>query len=96
MLSGLSPMMWMVVVWGIVTAVFVVLMIYRSIFSLREDDQLFLNPGENLMEHEQAEIRKRISTVTPYAKGFGWASAVLAVVAAGFWIYQGLTQYNAP
>ena len=28
---------------GAVTAVFVILMIYRSLFSMREDDQLFLN-----------------------------------------------------
>jgi len=96
MLSGLSPLMWLMLVWGAVTTVFVALMIYRSLFSLREDDQLFLNPGESLMETEQAEIRKRITRVTPYAKGFGFASAGLAVVAAGVWIYQGLTQYNAP
>ncbi len=95
-MSGISPLTRMVGVWGAVTLVFIVLMIYRSLFSLREDDQLFLNPVESLLEAEQIEIRKRISRVTPYAKGFGFASAGLAVLILGFWIYQGLTQFNAP
>lgn len=95
-MSGISPFTWMVVVWGAVTVVFIGLMIYRSLYSLREDDQLFLNPGESLLEAEQTEVRKRISRVTPYAKGFGFTSAGLAVLLVGVWIYQGFTQFNAP
>ena len=75
---------------------FVILMIYRSLFSLREDDQLFLSPNESLLEAEQTEIRQKIDRVTPYTKGFGWASAALAVVIAGVWLYRGFTQFNAP
>jgi len=45
-MSGFSPFMWLLYVWGAVTTVFVILMIYRSLFSMREDDQLFLNPQE--------------------------------------------------
>jgi hypothetical protein len=96
MLSGISPLMWMLFAWGAVTVVFVILMIYRSLFSLREDDQLFLNPGESLLEREQTEIRQRISRITPYTKGFGFASAALAVVIAGVWIYQGIMQFTRP
>ena len=55
-MSGISPFMWMLFVWGAVTTVFVILMIYRSLFSLREDDQLFLNPAESLLEAEQARM----------------------------------------
>ncbi|HKW99609.1 MAG TPA: hypothetical protein VJN43_17850 [Bryobacteraceae bacterium] len=95
MFSGVSPMMlWMLVAWGAVTVVFVILMIYRSLFSLREDDQLFLNPGESLLESEQQEIRHRLSRITPYTKGFGFASVGMAVVIAGFWVYQAIAQFN--
>lgn len=95
-MSGISPFMWMLFAWGAVTTVFVILMIYRSLFSLREDDQLFLNPQESLLEAEQTEIRNKIDRVTPYTKGFGWTSAALAVVIAGVWVYRGFTQFNAP
>jgi len=95
-MSGISPFMWMLFAWGAVTTVFVILMIYRSLFSMREDDQLFLNPQESLLEAEQTEIRHRIDRVTPYTKGFGLASAALAAAIAGVWVYRGFTQFNAP
>ena len=95
-MPAMTPFMWMVGVWGAVTTVFVILMIYRSLVAMREDDQLFLNEVESRMEVAQKEVRTRISRVAPYTKGFGFASAGLAVVIVGFWIYQGLTQLNAP
>jgi hypothetical protein len=91
-----SPLTWVLLVWGAVTTVFVILMIYRSLFSLREDDQLFLASSESMLEKEQEEIRDKIGRVTPYAKGFGFASAGLLVVIAAMWIYRGLVQFNAP
>ena len=83
-MSGITPFTWMLLVWGAITAVFIVLMIYRSLVSMREDDQLFLNPNESLLEAEQTEIRNRIDRVTPYTKGFGWTSAAMAVVQLWF------------
>jgi hypothetical protein len=95
-MAGISPFMWMLFAWGAVTAVFVILMIYRSLVSMREDDQLFLNPVQSAMEAEQIEVRHKISRLAPYTKGFGWTSAGLAVVIAGLWIYQALVRFNAP
>jgi len=86
----------MLLVWGAVTAVFIVLMIYRSLVTMREDDQLFLNDRESAMEAEQKEVLSKISRIAPYAKGFGFASAGLAVMIVGVWIYRGITQVNMP
>ena len=95
-MSGITPFMWMLLVWGAVTAVFIVLMIYRSLVTMREDDQLFLNDRETAMEAEQKAVQSKISRIAPYAKGFGYTSAGLAVMIAGVWIYRGITQGNAP
>jgi hypothetical protein len=95
-MSGLSPFTWLLLVWAAVSTVFLILMIYRSLVSMREDDQLFLNPAETALEEAQKEIQGRLSRVTPYTKGFGYASAGLAVVIVGFWIYQGISQFNSP
>ena len=95
-MSGISPFMWLLFIWGAITTVFVILMIYRSLVSMQEDDQLFLSPAESAMEAEQKEVRGKIHRLAPYAKGFGFTSAALAVVIVGFWIYQGITQFNAP
>jgi hypothetical protein len=95
-MSGITPFTWMLLVWGAVTTVFVILMIYRSLVSMREDDQLFLNDNETAMEAEQKAVRGKISRIAPYAKGFGYTSAGLAVMIAGVWIYRGFTQVNMP
>ena len=52
--------------------------------------------AETALEEAQKEIQGRLSRVTPYTKGFGYASAGLAVVIVGFWIYQGISQFNSP
>jgi hypothetical protein len=95
-MPAMTPFMWVLLVWGVVTTVFVILMIYRSLVAMQEDDQLFLNPTESILETEQKEVRNRISRLAPYTKGFGFTSAGLAVVIVGFWIYRGLVQFNAP
>ncbi|HTT63695.1 MAG TPA: hypothetical protein VLW25_14900 [Bryobacteraceae bacterium] len=95
-MSGVSPLTWMLLIWGTITAVFVVLMIYRSLVAMREDDQLFLDPAESKMQEEQNEVQRKMNRLTPYTKGFGFASAGLLVVIAGLWVYQALTRFNAP
>ena len=87
-MSVISPVMIMLIVWGVITAVFVILMIYRSLLSMREEDQLFLDPAEAKQEAEQREIITRVQRITPYAKGFGLASLSLLVVTGALWFYQ--------
>ena len=95
-MSGISPLTLMSWVWAVVTAAFVILMIYRSLVAMKEDDQLFLNPVESSQEAEQKEIRGKITRLAPYAKGFGFTSAGLGVLIAGFWLYEGITRLNTP
>jgi len=81
----------LLIVWGILTAVLVVLMIYRGTLTMHEDDQLFLDEAESHMEKEQAEIMNRADRVGPFIRIFGAASGVLIVVIAGVWFYQAIT-----
>jgi hypothetical protein len=87
-MSAISPITIMLVVWGVITAVFVILMIYRSLLSMREEDRIFLDPAEARQEAAQREIITRVERVTPYAKGFGFASLSLLVATGALWVYQ--------
>jgi hypothetical protein len=80
------------ILWGIVTAVLVILLIYRSTLSMHEDDQLFLGESESHMEQEQIEVMRKMNKVTPIVKWLGAASGVMILVIAGMAIYQGLQQ----
>jgi hypothetical protein len=95
-MSGISPLTISLIIWGLVTAIFAVLMMYRSLVTMREDDQLFLNSNDSKAAEEQREVQHRISTITPYTKGFGYASAGLAMVSAGLWVYQSMTRVYGP
>jgi hypothetical protein len=95
-MTGISPLMGLLFAWGAVTTAFVILMIYRSLVTMREDDQLFLDPQQTAMESEQKEIRGKLSRLRPYATGLGVASAGLGVATLGLWAYQAFTRFNAP
>lgn len=80
------------IVWGALTTVLIILLIYRSTLTMHEDDQLFLDESESHMEKEQIELMKKVNKVTPFVKWLGAASGVLILVMAGLAIYQGLQQ----
>lgn len=76
--------------WGLLTAVLVLLLIYRGTLSIHEDDQLFLDPAQALMQQEQAEILRKVDRVNPLVRLFGTASGALILIIFCLWVYQGL------
>ena len=86
-MSGLTTML---IIWGALTSVLVGLIIYRSLLTVHEEDQLFLSQGESGMAREQEEVLKRINRVNPLILWIGIACGVLLLVIGGVWIYHGL------
>jgi len=86
----MSPMGWMATVWGVLTGVLVILLIYRSTLTMQEDDQLFLDDTKSAMEQEQVELMRKVNKINPFVKVLGAASGLMFLVLAGMFIYQGL------
>src|ERR1700756_3776234 len=86
----MSPLGWMATVWGVLTGVLVILLIYRSTLTMQEDDQLFLDDTKSAMEQEQAELMSKVNKINPFVKVLGAASGIMFLVLAGMFIYQGL------
>ena len=86
----MSPMGWMATVWGVLTGLLVILLIYRSTLTMQEDDQLFLDDTKSAMEQEQAELMQKVNKINPFVKVLGAASGLMFLVLAGMFIYQGL------
>lgn len=82
------------VAWAGVTAVFVLLMICRSLIAMREEDQLFLDSTESKMEADQRAVQHKLSKITPYTKGFGFASLGLLALSCGIWLYHTIQGFN--
>ena len=85
-----EPMTYLLIAWGLVTAVFLVLLIWRSYLSNHDDDQIFLDAAEEHMAQEQRELVSRINSLSRPLATSGAVSAVLFLVLAGIWIYKGL------
>jgi len=88
----MSMLMWPLIVWGVITAVLIILLIYRSTLAMHEDDQLFLNESESQMERDQIELMQKLNKVTPIVKWLGAASGALILIIAGVALYQQLSQ----
>ena len=82
------------IVWGAVTTVFVALMIWKSLVSLREENIVVLDPAEDHQAAEQQLIVARVQRVTAWAKGFGFASGALLLLAGCIWAYRGYLAFT--
>jgi len=82
----------LLIVWGALTAVLIVLLIYRGTLTMHEDDQLFLDEAESHMAREQQEVILKMNRLTPWVRIFGACSALLIMVIAGMFIWSHMTR----
>ena len=87
-----GPVLYLLIAWGVVTAVFVILFIWRSVLSSHEDDQIFLDAAEEHMAKEQRELVAKITALSRPLLISGVLSGALLLIAGGLWIYEGLKQ----
>ncbi len=92
----MSPMFMLLVAWGILTAILIVLMIYKSTLTMHEDDSIFLNETESQMQKDQTEVLNKMRKITPIVRVLGALSGVMILVIAGLFIYQGLNMASTP
>jgi hypothetical protein len=81
----------LLVAWGILTAILIILLIYRSTLTMHEDDSIFLNDTESQMHKDQMEVLVKMNRITPIVKILGALSGVMILIIAGLFVYQGLT-----
>jgi hypothetical protein len=82
----------LLIVWGALTALLVILLIYRSTLSIHDEDQLYLSEAEAHMQAEQDEAHARIARTVLPMRVLGSACGLLILVIAGLWVYQGMSR----
>jgi hypothetical protein len=83
----------MLIAWGIVTAVFLALLLWRNLLESHEDDQLFIDAAEEHMAKEQRALIQRINTLSRPIMMTGILAGVLLLASAGLWLYEGLKHF---
>jgi len=80
----------MLIVWAVLTGVWIFLLIYRSVRMSDESEQLFLGQGEESLAQEQQEAIHKEERVGAFLYTFCVASIVLLASTLGVWIWRGL------
>jgi hypothetical protein len=88
MTSFENALVMLLVLWGVVTGVLVVMLIYRSTLSTREEDQIFLGGGEEALANEQRVLVARIEKLSRPITALMVLSGSLLAVTAGIWLWQ--------
>lgn len=88
-----GPTLYLTVVWGVVTAIFLVLVAWRSVLSSHEDDQIFIDAAEEHMAKEQRELVAKIESLSKPLMASGITSGVLLLLIAGIFVYHGLKNF---
>ena len=85
--------LYLTVVWGVVTAIFLVLVAWRSVLSSHEDDQIFIDAAQEHMAREQRELVAKIESLSKPLMASGITSGVLLLLIAEIFVYHGLKNF---
>jgi hypothetical protein len=88
----MSTLQMLLIVWGVLTVVLILLLIYRSTLTMHEDDQLFLDDSSKNLREEQEALQVRMKRVAPWVRILGAASVLLILVIAGMAVWQRMNQ----
>jgi hypothetical protein len=86
-----TSVVYLLLVWGLVTTVLVALLVYRGFLESREDDQIFINKAQDHIAAEQRDIIVRVTRLGGPIKALSIASGALLVICAGAWLWSGFT-----
>lgn len=81
------------ITWAVVTAVLILMVIYRVTLSSHEDDQIFLDSSGDSMAREQRAIVARIAGLSRPITLLIVASSLLILSAGAIWLWQGFKSF---
>jgi len=81
-----SSLIYILATWGAITIALIVLLIYRSQLTNREDDQIYLGRGEDTLAAEQRTIVARIDALARPIKVLYILSGALLIALVAVWL----------
>ena len=88
-----SPLAILLMVWGGVTAVLVVLVIYGNTLDSHEDEEIYINKKEEeFMGGEQKVLVARMERLKKLIFSLAVLSGLLLLTSATIWVYIGLSR----
>jgi NADH:ubiquinone oxidoreductase subunit 6 (subunit J) len=86
------PLLYFLIVWSVVTLLWLALLVYRGVMQNREEDQLFITGGHEQMAADQSVLISKVTKLGKPIWALGIVSVVLLVAMIGIWMWMGLQQ----
>ena len=78
------------IAWCVVTTVFVVLMIWKSVIGVPADSFVIFRTAQRQAESQHRAIVARVDRLTRLSKYCGFASLGLLLISGSVWVYRGI------
>jgi len=86
-----APLSYLLMACGVTTIVLIVMIIYGNSLSVREEDQIYLNKGDEAMSAaDQRVLVAKMDRLEKMIFTLAVIAGVLVVSSAGVWIWMGL------
>jgi len=82
------------IAWGVVTAIFVVLMIWKSVNGVPTDSIAVFGAATSQADSQHQSTVVRVERLTRLSKCFGYGSLALLLISGGVWVYRGIVAVN--
>ncbi|MGC9291198.1 MAG: hypothetical protein ACP5EP_00545 [Acidobacteriaceae bacterium] len=90
----MSYIMLMWIVWGVLTVVFLGLLMYRGNVTRNEEDQLFLDDTNQIEQGEQDVILRKAKKIEPVIRIWGGITGLVTIAIVGFYVYDAIQQFR--
>lgn len=84
----MSAMPILIVIWAVLTGLFLALLAYNATITRYEENQLFLADINANEQQQQTAIVRRVNKTLPYIRAVGSLSAVMTVLIIGLFTWD--------
>jgi hypothetical protein len=86
----------LIVIWAVLTGLFLALLAYNGTVTRYEESQLFLENSNPYEQQRQSMIVRRVNMVIPYIRALGGLSAVMTLLIIGIYTWDAWQRIQAP
>lgn len=87
-ISQFSLLTWLMIGWAFFATIFVLLLIYRGLIGMHEENQLFLTSAGRGFESESAAATAKLAKLRPWVWTSGLVVLAFSLIVAGVFVLQ--------
>jgi hypothetical protein len=86
----------LIVIWAVLTGLFLALLAYNGTVTRYEENQLFLADINANEQQRQSAIVRRVNRIMPFVRALGTLSAIMTVLIIGIYTWDAWQRIQTP